>query len=163
MFETGDLFESVGIGSRFVSFRGASKLCLNTSKRHDDRFYSVKSREQPDYGKRRYLTQFVVMRNVTTNVSEKGRLKAIDSGVKNVHAHLIGQVALIGEAAERYIASVFPNLIGIGYDPFKTESFKWLNDGWQLPDSLEACQELETFVSAREVVFFKNGCAVSIK
>lgn len=158
MFQTTDLFSGIQTQNDFEPFRGATKLCLLNTKSHFNRVYSVKSRQKPDYGRRRYLTSYVVMKNVTPSVSEKMRQKVLASGVKNVHAHLVGQVISVGEAAKAYIEKRLNNIKGIAYDPFKTSNFVWLNEGFRLPRDQQSLTALNHFAFADEVLFFPTGC-----
>jgi hypothetical protein len=147
-----------------VGFRGATKLCLNKTKHHQDRIYSVKSRQKPNYGRVVGWTQYLVMRQCTTSVSEKLRQRVIRDQAKNVHAHILGDVVLAGNEARDYISKLAESrLIGIGYDPYKSDRFHCIPSGWQLPKSASEVSELDVFESAKEVILFPNGSALVLE
>lgn len=94
--------------------------------------FSVKALEGPYKGRVVLYTDCLLMKNVTFKVSQKGRQRVIDSGVKNVHAGIEGIVEGIRPGLDKHPHD-FPTFKItfdsdyrgklITYNPFKYNSF----------------------------------------
>lgn len=84
------------------------------------KMFSVKALSGPDKGRVIHYSDQVLLQNACARVQRAGRLKVVETGVKNVHAGIVGELVSLDP-------SVFTGR-QIKYNPKENDSFVYADD-----------------------------------
>ena len=87
--------------------------------------YSIKAMEGTDYGRVIYHAATVQLDNATFHVSEAGRQRVITEKRKNVHAGIVGIIAMVTpfQPDNRPDTTVAAGMVRVSYNPYKAGHF----------------------------------------